>query len=106
MRRAGAELLDDADLLIPVPLHWTRLFARRYNQAALLAHAIPAPGGPPVAPDWLLRQRRTPSQGHRNAAGRPDNIHGAFGLRPRRCVPGRRPVPVGGVFTTGAAVLE
>ncbi|HJU15015.1 MAG TPA: double zinc ribbon domain-containing protein, partial [Stellaceae bacterium] len=45
MRRAGAEILDGADLLVPVPLHWTRLFQRRYNQAALLARAIGAAGG-------------------------------------------------------------
>jgi predicted amidophosphoribosyltransferase len=54
MARAGAELLVEAELLIPVPLHWTRLFARRYNQAALLAHAIHAAGGPPVAPDLKM----------------------------------------------------
>src|SRR3954454_14019498 len=47
MRRAGSEVLDAADLLVPVPLHWPRLFARRYNQAALLAHAIHAAGEPP-----------------------------------------------------------
>jgi predicted amidophosphoribosyltransferase len=35
MRRAGSEILSGADLLVPVPLHWTRLFQRRYNQAAL-----------------------------------------------------------------------
>jgi predicted amidophosphoribosyltransferase len=34
MHRAGSEVLADADLLVPVPLHWTRLFYRRYNQAA------------------------------------------------------------------------
>jgi predicted amidophosphoribosyltransferase len=38
--RAGAELLAEADLLVPVPLHRWRLFRRRYNQAALLAHAV------------------------------------------------------------------
>jgi ComF family protein len=106
MVRAGAELLTEADLLVPVPLHWTRLFARRYNQAALLAHAIHAGGGPPVAPDWLQRRRRTPSQGHRNAAGRTDNVRGAFALRPGRSVAGRRLVLVDDVFTTGATVHE
>ena len=40
MARAGAELLRDADFLVPVPLHRWRLFRRRYNQAALLAHAL------------------------------------------------------------------
>ncbi|HVA15069.1 MAG TPA: double zinc ribbon domain-containing protein, partial [Stellaceae bacterium] len=66
MRHAGAELLAAADLQLPVPLHWTRLFTRRYNQAALLAQAIAKAGGPPVAADCLIRRRRTPSQGNKN----------------------------------------
>jgi predicted amidophosphoribosyltransferase len=40
LARAGAELLAEADLLVPVPLHRWRLFRRRYNQAALLAQAV------------------------------------------------------------------
>ena len=106
MRRAGTELLAEADLVVPVPLHWTRLFARRYNQAALLAHAIHAAGGPPVAADWLIRRRRTPSQGKRNAAARERNVRGAFALKPGRTVKGRRIVLVDDVFTTGATVGE
>jgi ComF family protein len=106
MRRAGAELLAGADLLLPVPLHWTRLFARRYNQAAVLAHAIHAAGGPPVAPDWLLRRRRTPSQGKRNAAARAKNVKGAFALRPERRVRGLHLVLIDDVFATGATVGE
>ncbi|HZS82650.1 MAG TPA: ComF family protein [Stellaceae bacterium] len=106
MRRAGAELLAEADLMMPVPLHWTRLFARRYNQAGLLAHAIRAAGGPPVAADWLRRRRRTPSQGHRNRTARADNVRGAFTLRQGRSVAGARIVLVDDVFTTGATVAE
>jgi ComF family protein len=106
MRRAGAALLADADLLVPVPLHWTRLFARRYNQAAVLAHAIHAAGGPPVAADWLIRCRRTPSQGKRNAAQRERNVRGAFRLNKARNVKGLRLVLVDDVFTTGATVSE
>jgi ComF family protein len=106
MRRAGAELLAEADLLMPVPLHWTRLFARRYNQSAVLAHAIHAAGGPPVAPDWLVRRRRTPSQGKRNAAGRERNVKGAFALRRDRDVRDRRLVLIDDVLATGATVGE
>jgi ComF family protein len=106
MRRAGAEVLDGADLVLPVPLHWTRLFARRYNQAGLLAHAIRAAGGPPVAPDWLVRRRRTPSQGRLGAAARARNVRGAFALRPGRSIRGKRIVLIDDVLTTGATVEE
>ncbi len=106
MRRAGGEILDRADLIVPVPLHWTRLFARRYNQAGLLAHAIHAAGGPPVAPDWLIRRRRTPSQGRLGAVARTRNVRGAFVLRPGRSVKGKRLVIIDDVLTTGATVEE
>jgi ComF family protein len=106
MRRAGAEMLADADLLVPVPLHWTRLFARRCNQAAVLAHAIHAAGGPPVGADWLVRRRRTPSQGKRNAAARERNVKSAFAVKPGRSVKGRKIVLIDDVFTTGATVGE
>ena len=106
MRRAGAEVLDGAGLVVPVPLHWTRLFARRYNQAGLLAHAIRAAGGPPVAPDWLVRRRRTPSQGRLGPTARTRNVRGAFALRPGRSIRGQRIVLIDDVLTTGATVEE
>jgi ComF family protein len=106
MCRAGPEILDRADLIVPVPLHWTRLATRRYNQAGLLAHAIHAAGGPPVAPDWLVRRRRTPSQGRLGPSARAKNVRGAFRLRSGRSVKGMRLVVVDDVLTTGATVEE
>ena len=99
-------MLADADLLVPVPLHWTRLFLRRYNQAVLLAQAVRAAGGPEVAADWLVRRRRTPIQGHLGPAARERNVRGAFALRARRSVAGKRVVIVDDVLTTGATVTE
>lgn len=106
MRRAGGDVLDGADLLVPVPLHWTRLFARRYNQAALLAHAVRAAGGPPVGADWLVRRRRTPSQGRLGPLARARNVRSAFALRRGRSVKGKRVVLIDDVLTTGATVEE
>lgn len=106
MRRAGGEVLEGADLIVPVPLHWTRLFSRRYNQAGLLAHAIHAAGGPPVAPDWLVRRRRTPSQGRLGPLARARNVRGAFALRRGHSVKGMRLVIVDDVLTTGATAEE
>jgi ComF family protein len=103
MRRAGAELLDDADLLVPVPLHWSRLFRRRYNQAALLAYAIDRRR---VAPDLLVRRRATPSQGHLGRLARARNVAAAFALRRDADVGGKRLVLVDDVMTTGATVGE
>jgi ComF family protein len=106
MHRAGDEVLAGADFLVPVPLHWTRLFQRRYNQAALLAQAIHASGGPPVAADWLVRRSRTPSQGHLGPAARERNVRGAFAIRAGRSFVGKRVVLVDDVMTTGATVEE
>jgi ComF family protein len=106
LKRAGSELVREADLAVPVPLHWTRLFARRYNQAAVLAHALRAAGGPPVAPDALIRTRRTPSQGRGGRAARRRNVAGAFALKQGFAVAGRRILLVDDVLTTGATAGE
>jgi ComF family protein len=106
MHRAGAALLADAEVQLPVPLHWTRLFARRYNQAAVLAHALVGAGGPPVAADCLIRRRRTPSQGHKNASARRRNVAGAFLVKRPDQVRGKRVVLIDDVLTTGATVEE
>ncbi len=104
MARAGAELVADAAVIAPVPLHWTRLFARRYNQAALLANALARSAGIEAVPDLLVRKRRTPSQGRLNAAERRRNVRGAFAVRasaaPR--IAGRRVLLIDDVYTTGA----
>src|SRR5579863_4469259 len=56
MARAGRELMEDADMLVPVPLHWRRLWGRRFNQAAQLATVIGATRGLPVLAAALRRR--------------------------------------------------
>ena len=106
MARAGAEILTDADLLVPVPLHWTRLFARRYNQAALLAYAIGRLVGVGVAPDLLVRRKRTPKLGTLGPSARRRVVQGAIAIHPRQRhrLQGRRVVVVDDVHTTGATL--
>jgi ComF family protein len=104
MIRPGAELLSDAELLAPVPLHWSRLLARKYNQAALLALAIGRLSGVPVVPDLLLRRRPTPSLGTLGPSARSEAVRNAISVNPARAVAleGRRILLIDDVHTTGA----
>jgi ComF family protein len=104
MARAGAALLARADLVAPVPAHWRRRLARRYDQAALLAHAVARRAGRPCAPDLLRRTRATPALGDRGAAERAALVAGAFALRRGGAarVAGRRVLLVDDVLTSGA----
>ncbi|MBT3359269.1 MAG: ComF family protein [Rhodospirillales bacterium] len=106
MVRAGADLIAGADLLVPVPLHWTRLFARRYNQAALLAHEIGKLSGLSVDATTLVRRRRTPSQGAMGRSARRRNVAGAFSISKRHTakINGRKVLLIDDVMTTGATV--
>jgi ComF family protein len=104
--RAGAELLADADIVTPVPLHRWRLLKRRYNQAALIAGHVGKRAGVTHLPDLLERHRATPSQGELGASARQRNVAGAFRLNPRSAdrVKGSRIVLIDDVLTTGATV--
>jgi ComF family protein len=104
MARAGAALLRDADVLVPVPLHRRRLLRRRYNQAALLALSLARASGLQVIPDGLERLRPTPPLGGQSATERQATVEGAFVVRPRRAgrIAGRRVVLIDDVMTSGA----
>lgn len=107
MNTAGSEALAHADVLVPVPLHWRRLFMRRYNQAAELAHALSARSGLPVEPTLLTRVKATRSQGEMlSARQRLKNVTAAFAvahaMRPR--ITGRNVALIDDVLTTGATL--
>jgi len=106
MAQAGRELLAEAELLLPVPLHRRRLLGRRYNQAALLAARLARLARKPWAPDLLRRARRTPPLARLGAAERLAVLEGAFALArgaPGR-IAGRRMLLVDDVLTSGATV--
>ena len=104
MARAGAVLLREAEVIVPVPLHRRRLIARRYNQAALLALALARLAGKPAVPDALRRTRATMPLGDLGAAARAETVKDAFALRPGRLdrIAGRRVLLVDDVLTSGA----
>src|ERR1041384_5045012 len=92
MMRAGRDLFAGADALVPVPLHWRRLWARRFNQSAALAEAISRESGIPVAHAPLRRVKPTAQQVGLSRAERASNVQGAFRVAPsdRAHVAGRR----------------
>lgn len=106
MARAGAEALEGADALVPIPLHSRRLRQRRFNQALLLARAVGRASGVPIDAHILRRTRATPTQGGLSARGRHRNVAGAFAVRAtaRARVKDRRFVLIDDVHTTGATL--
>jgi ComF family protein len=106
MANAGAEILPQCDALVPVPLHWRRLWTRRCNQSALLAQAVSRASGVPVALGALKRVRPTAQQVGLTKTQRAENVQGAFRV-PADGVPevaGRRLILVDDVVTSGATV--
>jgi ComF family protein len=106
MRRAGDDLLDEAAVVVAVPLHRRRLWWRRYNQSALLAQAVAEAAGKPFAATALARIRKTVQQVGLTADQRDRNVRGAFQVPPAEkiAVAGRRVLLVDDVYTTGATV--
>src|SRR5215213_10083783 len=106
MARAGRELIDGADALIPVPLHWRRGWSRRYNQSGALARVIARATGAKVVSEALRRIRPTQQQIGLSRAQRASNVQGAFKVAMDRQseVQGRRLVLIDDVLTSGATV--
>jgi len=106
MARAGEPLTRDADALVPVPLHWRRLWGRRFNQAALLANAVAECRGLPVLAAALKRVRATPQQVGLSRNERAVNVQGAFavGADGKAAVHGKRLVLIDDVLTSGSTV--
>jgi ComF family protein len=104
MGSGGRELLDEADCIVPVPLHRRRERARGFNQARDLARDL---GLPLIEP--LRRTRATPPQIELAARLRQANVKGAFALRrtwfrERRQLGGLKVLLVDDVSTTGATL--
>ena len=102
--RSAAPMLDQADAVVPVPLHRLRLLSRRFNQAAEIARPLARDAGLDYLPDALIRTTHTTTQGGKSARGRRLNVRKAFEVSEagRRRIKGRRILLVDDVLTTGA----
>ena len=107
LKQAGNLLLTNADIIIPVPLHYWRLVKRRYNQADIIGREL-AKHYPNItySSDTLLRVKNTQSQGHKRAKDRKKNVAKAFAVNPLYNLEGKNIVIVDDVYTTGATLNE
>ncbi|WP_298851472.1 ComF family protein [uncultured Ruegeria sp.] len=106
MAQTGHELLRPGMVIAPVPLHWSRLLKRRYNQSALLAQDLGRETGLQCVPDLLFRKRRTPVLDGKTAQERRKVLEGAICIHPRRgqYLQGRNILLVDDVMTSGATL--
>ena len=102
----AVSLLAQADALVPVPLHWRRLWMRRFNQSMLLAQAIARASGVPIAENALRRVKLTTQQVGLSRAERTRNMQGAFQIAPegKASIKGKRLILIDDVLTSGATV--
>lgn len=106
MLRAGVELFEPGQLVVPVPLHWQRFLWRRYNQSAELARALAGLKGLAFAPELLTRVKRTRQQVGLGQRERAENVRAAFKVpaAAKSRIAGASILLVDDVYTTGATI--
>lgn len=106
MQRSATDMINETDIIIPVPLHRWRLFKRKYNQSAILAQKLAKIFCKEYSPDALKRIRASPSQGHLTAKERRKNVVNAFHVKRPEKVYQKSVLLIDDVLTTGATANE
>lgn len=94
------------DVIVPIPLHYTRLIKRRYNQSALLAGELGRLCGVPVDVRAVVRHRKTKPQVEFSGHERVKNVKNAFSVKYPAVLKGRRVLLLDDVMTTGSTLRE
>jgi len=102
---ASSPIYSDVDAVIPVPLHWTRLWSRGHNQAEIIAAVLAESLEADLRTDILYRVRRTRTQTKLSVEGKAHNVEGAFKVRRlKSALEYSHILLVDDVFTTGATL--
>ncbi len=107
MYNAGKDIWNNgADVLIPVPLHYTRLLKRKYNQSALLCQELSRKSGLPIEYTAVQRHIKTRPQVEFSGSARVKNVKNAFRVKYPEKIRGKHIVLVDDVMTTGSTLKE
>jgi ComF family protein len=105
--RRREQLMDArADMVVPIPMFWSRRFCRGKNSPEMLASCLAESLGVPMHPSILMRRRNTLPQSGLAPSRRFENVHGAFRVRRPDAIQGARVLLVDDVLTTGATCSE
>jgi ComF family protein len=101
------EIMESGPLIVPVPLHKSRLRKRGYNQARAVAEGVSCfTGWEMIKQGQVVRIKNTKTQTGLNSQEREKNLESAFMISDPEVIKGRFPVLVDDVFTTGATTFE
>ncbi len=108
LERVGADMIKNADIITPVPLHPLRLLKRRYNQSGIIAQHLSQSTGVPIIFDLIRRTKNTQIQGYLPRKERKKNIKNAFKITDKKqtIIKNKNIVLIDDVYTTGATVTE
>lgn len=108
MLSAGDSLIENIDVIAPVPLHYWRFLARRFNQSALLASEIAKYSNKCYLPNLLQRIRYTKQQTGLSRAQRAENVKNAFTVSEKLVdnIVGKNVLLVDDVVTTGSTIEQ
>lgn len=96
--------VEQTDVVVPIPLHRSRLLERGYNQSAFIADAVAKALARPMLRRVLIRARATKTQTNLTRVQRTQNVSGVFEVARPDAVSGRRVLLIDDVMTTGATL--